>query len=141
MTGGKQQHHGPSVDDLVEYYALRGISAEIVRFVGKYQATQLLETSKSIGAILLIVGAYSHSHETQVLFGGNLGRRSQGGADVGAHRSSMLQDLDQGRPMEIDALVGSVKELGRVTDTPTPTIDTVLSLVALRGRIAGLYGT
>lgn len=68
-------------------------------------------------------------------------RRIQGGADVGAHRTSMLQDLDQGRPMEIDALVGSVKELGTVTQTPTPTIDTVLSLVGLRGKIAGLYNT
>jgi len=63
-----------------------------------------------------------------------------GGADVGAHRTSMLQDLDAGRPMEIDALVRSVQELGRVTDTPTPTIDTVLALVQLRGRVAGLYG-
>ncbi|MFK7765460.1 MAG: ketopantoate reductase C-terminal domain-containing protein, partial [Roseobacter sp.] len=63
------------------------------------------------------------------------------GADVGAHRTSMLQDLDQGRPMEIDALVGSVKELGRVTDTSTPTIDTVLALIALRGKTAGLYTT
>jgi 2-dehydropantoate 2-reductase len=68
-------------------------------------------------------------------------RRIQGGADVGAHRTSMLQDLDQGRPMEIDALVGSVQELGRVTETPTPTIDTVLALVALRGKVGGLYGS
>ncbi|MEM8536766.1 MAG: 2-dehydropantoate 2-reductase [Pseudomonadota bacterium] len=66
-------------------------------------------------------------------------RRIQGGADVGAHRTSMLQDLDAGRPMEIDALVGSVQELGRVTGTPTPTIDTVLALVGLRGKVAGLY--
>ncbi|MDG1129360.1 MAG: ketopantoate reductase C-terminal domain-containing protein, partial [Paracoccaceae bacterium] len=44
-----------------------------------------------------------------------------------------------GRPMEIDALVGSVRELGRVTDTPTPTIDTVLALVSLRAKVAGLY--
>ena len=66
-------------------------------------------------------------------------RRIDGGAAVGAHRTSMLQDLDQGRPMEIDALVGSVQELGRVTDTPTPTIDTVLALIKLRGRSAGLY--
>jgi 2-dehydropantoate 2-reductase len=58
---------------------------------------------------------------------------------VGAHRTSMLQDLDAGRPMEIDALVGSVRELGRVTDTPTPTIDTVLALVSLRAKVAGLY--
>ena len=41
--------------------------------------------------------------------------------------------------MEIDALVGSVQELGRLTGTPTPTIDTVLALIALRGRMAGLY--
>ncbi|MGY3437607.1 MULTISPECIES: 2-dehydropantoate 2-reductase [unclassified Marinovum] len=66
-------------------------------------------------------------------------RRIDGGAAVGAHRTSMLQDLDQGRPMEIDALVASVQELGRVTDTPTPTIDTVLGLVRLRARSAGLY--
>ena len=67
-------------------------------------------------------------------------RRIDGGAAVGAHRTSMLQDLDQGRPMEIDALVGSVQELGRITDTPTPTIDSVLALTQLRARSAGLYG-
>ena len=66
-------------------------------------------------------------------------RRIDGGAAVGAHRTSMLQDLDAGRPMEIDALVGSVQELGRITETPTPTIDTVLGLIRLRGRVAGLY--
>jgi 2-dehydropantoate 2-reductase len=66
-------------------------------------------------------------------------RRIQGGADVGAHRTSMLQDLDANRPMEIDALIGSVQELGRVTGTPTPTIDTVLALIQLRGKMAGLY--
>ncbi len=66
-------------------------------------------------------------------------RRIDGGAAVGAHRTSMLQDLDQGRPMEIDALVGSVQELGRVVGVPTPTIDTVLALVQLRAQTAGLY--
>ncbi len=66
-------------------------------------------------------------------------RRIDGGAAVGAHRTSMLQDLEAGRPMEIDALLGSVQELGRVTKTATPVIDTVLSLVSLRGQVAGLY--
>ncbi len=74
-----------------------------------------------------------------VAFPIDVDRRIDGGAAVGAHRTSMLQDLDAGRPMEIDALVGSVQELGRITGTPTPTIDTVLALVALRGRAAGLY--
>ena len=58
-------------------------------------------------------------------------------ADVGAHKTSMLQDLEKGRPMEIDALVGTVAEMGRMLDVPTPTIDTVLALVKLRARIAG----
>ena len=66
-------------------------------------------------------------------------RRIDGGAAVGAHRTSMLQDLDLGRPMEIDALVSSVQELGKITDIPTPTIDTVLALIRLRARSAGLY--
>ena len=53
-------------------------------------------------------------------------------ADVGDHKTSMLQDLEKGRPMEIDALVGTVAEIGRRVDVPTPTIDTVLNLVGLR---------
>ena len=64
-------------------------------------------------------------------------RRIDGGAAVGAHRTSMLQDLEAGRPMEIDALVGSVQELGRLTGDATPTIDTVLALVRLRAATAG----
>ena len=66
-------------------------------------------------------------------------RRIDGGAAVGAHRTSMLQDLDAARPMEIDALVTSVQELGRLVDIATPTIDTVLALIRLRARVSGLY--
>jgi len=65
-------------------------------------------------------------------------RRLDAGAAVGAHRTSMLQDLLAGRPMEIEALVGSVAELGRLTDTPTPSIDAILALVRLRAKVAGL---
>jgi 2-dehydropantoate 2-reductase len=46
----------------------------------------------------------------------------------------MLQDVEAGREPEIDALVGSVVELARLTDTPTPHIDTVLSLVKLLAK-------
>jgi 2-dehydropantoate 2-reductase len=58
------------------------------------------------------------------------------GEDVGAHKTSMLQDLELGRPMEIDALVAAVAELGRLVEVPTPTIDTVLALVRLRAERA-----
>ncbi|MDJ0820445.1 MAG: 2-dehydropantoate 2-reductase [Paracoccaceae bacterium] len=88
----------------------------------------------------MMVEAQEIAEKLGVKFPIDVERRIDGGAAVGAHRTSMLQDLDQGRPMEIDALVGSVQELGRVTNTPTPTIDTVLALIQLRGRTAGLYG-
>ena len=68
-----------------------------------------------------------------------LSRRIAGAVAVGAHRTSMLQDLDRGRPMEIDALVGAVSELGRRVGVATPMIDMVLALVRLQARNAGLY--
>jgi 2-dehydropantoate 2-reductase len=88
----------------------------------------------------MMVEAQEIAEKLGVKFPIDVDRRIDGGAAVGAHRTSMLQDLDQGRPMEIDALVASVQELGRVTDTPTPIIDTVLGLIQLRGKVAGLYG-
>jgi 2-dehydropantoate 2-reductase len=87
----------------------------------------------------MMLEAQTIAEKLGVKFPIDVERRIDGGAAVGAHRTSMLQDLDQGRPMEIDALIGSVQELGRVTDTPTPTIDTVLALVKLRARTSGLY--
>jgi nucleotide-binding universal stress UspA family protein len=68
------QSHGPEVDALVAYYALRGVDADVVPFEGKDPAKGLLKTCKGIGASLLIIGAYSHSHETEMLFGGNTER-------------------------------------------------------------------
>ena len=87
----------------------------------------------------MMVEAQEIAEKLGVKFPIDVDRRIDGGAAVGAHRTSMLQDLDAGRPMEIDALVASVQELGRLTETPTPTIDTVLGLVRLRARSAGLY--
>jgi 2-dehydropantoate 2-reductase len=68
-------------------------------------------------------------------------RRINGAAAVGAHRTSMLQDLDKGRPLEIDALLTVVQELGRLVDVETPTIDVVLALVQQMGRVAKVYPT
>ncbi len=65
-------------------------------------------------------------------------RRIDGAGRVGAHKTSMLQDLERHRAMEIDALVTSVQELGRRVGSPTPTIDTVLALVRQRANVAGL---
>jgi len=66
-------------------------------------------------------------------------RRIEAAGAVGAHKTSMLQDLERGRPMEIDALVASVQELGRLVAVPTPSIDIVLALVRQRARLLGCY--
>ena len=66
-------------------------------------------------------------------------RRIEGARKVGAHKTSMLQDLERGRPMEIDPLVTVVQEMGRLTGIPTPALDAVLALVVQRARVAGLY--
>lgn len=88
----------------------------------------------------MMIEAQAVAEELGVKFPIDVDKRIAGGAAVGAHRTSMLQDLDAGRPMEIDALVASVQELARLTGIATPTIDTVLGLVRLRARVAGLYG-
>jgi ketopantoate reductase len=70
-----------------------------------------------------------------------LEKRLAGATNVGAHKTSMLQDLERGRPMEIDALVTAVAELGDIVGVETPMLDAVLALVQLRGKSAGLYPT
>jgi 2-dehydropantoate 2-reductase len=87
----------------------------------------------------MMVEAQEIAEKLGVKFPIDVDRRIDGGAAVGAHRTSMWQDLELGRPMEIDALVTSVQELGQLTGTPTPTVDTVLALIRLRARVAGLY--
>jgi 2-dehydropantoate 2-reductase len=57
-----------------------------------------------------------------------------------AHKTSMLQDIELGRPMEIDALLGSVQDFARLGGVPTPQLDAVIALLTLRARVAGTYG-
>jgi 2-dehydropantoate 2-reductase len=69
-----------------------------------------------------------------VTFRVTLDKRIAGAEKVGRHKTSMLMDIEAGRGPEIDALVGSVVELGRFTETPTPHIDAVYALVKLLER-------
>ena len=88
----------------------------------------------------MMLEAQAIGEKVGVRFKVDVDRRIDGTAAVGAHRTSMLQDLDKGRPMEIDALVSAVQEMGRLVDLPTPTVDVVLALVRQRARAAGCYG-
>jgi 2-dehydropantoate 2-reductase len=58
---------------------------------------------------------------------------------LGAFKTSMLQDSEANRSLEIDALVGAVHEIGQRLGIPTPNIDTVLGLTRLMARTRGLY--
>jgi 2-dehydropantoate 2-reductase len=70
-----------------------------------------------------------------------LAQRLAGAEAVGAHKTSMLQDVEQGRALELAALVGAVIELGGITGRPTPTIEAVHAATALLARTlaAGAY--
>ena len=87
----------------------------------------------------MMVEAQTIAEELGVRFPVSVDKRLDGGAAVGAHKTSMLQDLERGRPMEIDALVTAVQDMGRLVEVPTPAIDAVLALVRLRARVAGCY--
>ena len=63
-----------------------------------------------------------------------LAQRLAGAEAVGAHKTSMLQDVEHGRALELEALVGAVVELGRITGTPTPNIEAVYAVTSLLGR-------
>jgi len=64
----------------------------------------------------------------------SLERRIAGAEGVGKHKTSMLQDVEHGRALELDALVGAVVELGRITATPTPSIDSVYACASLLAK-------
>jgi 2-dehydropantoate 2-reductase len=64
----------------------------------------------------------------------SLERRIAGAQAVGQHKTSMLQDVEAGRPLEIEALMGSVIELGRLTGVPTPHLDALHACTSLLGR-------
>jgi 2-dehydropantoate 2-reductase len=61
-------------------------------------------------------------------------KRIEGAERVGHHKTSMLQDVEAGRSLEVDALLGSVVELGRLTQTPTPHLDAVYALTKLLAK-------
>ena len=72
-----------------------------------------------------------------VRFSVGMENRIAGAAAVGEHRTSMLQDLEKGRPMEIDALIGAVSEIADLVGVKAPTINTILALLRLRARVGG----
>ena len=67
-----------------------------------------------------------------VRFALDVEKRIDGAAQVGAHKTSMLQDMELGRPLEIEAILGAVAELGEWVDQPMPLCRGVLAMVRQR---------
>jgi 2-dehydropantoate 2-reductase len=88
-------------------------------------ATNMMREAQAIAAKL------------SIKFPVSLEKRIAGAEAVGPHKTSMLQDIEAGRPIELDALVGSVIELGRMTETPTPHLDAVYACAALLAKTLG----
>jgi 2-dehydropantoate 2-reductase len=96
--------------DICRFPATRAVAAEVMREV------------QTIGEKL---GAH---------FRVPIERRIAGAEGVGAHKTSTLQDLEHGRALELDALVGAVVELGRITQTATPHLDTLYACASLLAK-------
>ncbi|MCY1518863.1 2-dehydropantoate 2-reductase [compost metagenome] len=86
----------------------------------------------------MMVEAQGIAERFGVKFRVDVERRIDGAGAVGAHKTSMLQDLEAGRAMEIDPLLTVVQEMGRLVGQPTPMCDAVLGLIKQRDSMAKL---
>jgi 2-dehydropantoate 2-reductase len=100
-----------TLEDLCRYHPTRDLVAEMMR------------EAQTIGEAL------------GIRFRIPIEKRIAGGEAVGPHKTSMLQDVEAGRAVEADALIGSVIELGRITNISTPHLDTVYALVKLLNKM------
>ena len=85
-------------------------------------------------AARMMTEARAVAEKLGVEFKVSLEQRIAGAEAVGAHKTSMLMDVENGRALELQALVGSVVELARITETPTPTIDAIHAVTALLAK-------
>ena len=91
-------------------------------------------------AATMMAEAQAIAQKLGVEFKISIDKRIAGAEAIGAHKTSMLQDVENGRALELEALVGSVVELGRITDTPTPTIEAIYAVTSLLGRQLAAQG-
>lgn len=82
----------------------------------------------------MMTEAQAVAEKLGAVFKVSLAQRIAGAEAIGAHKTSMLQDVEHGRALELEALVGAVVELGRLTDTPTPNLDAIYAVTRLLGQ-------
>lgn len=98
----------------------------------------LVDMCRDPGVRSLIAGmmteARSIGEALGIRFRMPIDKRIAGAEAIGAHKTSMLQDIEAGKAVELDALLGAVMELGRLTNVATPLLDSVFAMVALLSR-------
>lgn len=90
-------------------------------------------------ARLMMEEAAAVGHALGVTFAVSIDKRIDGAGEVGAHKTSMLQDLERSRPVEIDAMLGAMVELAELTGQKTPLCRAILALTRERARQAHCY--
>ena len=106
---------GSPMAPMVEDPALRSLAAEVM--------VEAQDVAEALG----------------VSFPITIDQRIEGSAKMGAHKTSILQDLEAERPMEVDAMIGSVVEAGRIAGVATPLTGMLYALVKRRARQSGCY--
>ncbi len=99
---------------------------------------QYLDTRRLAAAMM--AEAQDIAEKLGITFRHTIEKRIAGAESVGAHKTSMLQDVELGRSLEIEALMGAVLELGRLTETPAPSIQAVYACVKLLNKVMLLQG-
>jgi len=99
---------------------------------------QLTETRKL--AATMMREAQEIAESLGITFRDTIEKRIEGAGQVGSHKTSMLQDVELGRSLEIEALVGAVLELANITETPAPSIESIYACVKLLNKTMLLEG-
>ncbi|MBD2295893.1 2-dehydropantoate 2-reductase [Anabaena sphaerica FACHB-251] len=108
----------------IAFNPISALTGATLEAIAQYPLTRELAKNMMLEAQVI-------AEKLGINFGISLEQRIDGAEKVGAHKTSMLQDIEAGRPTEIEAIVGAVIELGKLTQTPTPYIDALYASVKL----------
>ena len=86
-------------------------------------------------SVKMMEEAQAVANKLGITFRHTIEKRIEGAEGVGDHKTSMLQDVEVGHALEVEALVGSIVELARLTETPTPHIDAVYDCTKLLDKV------
>jgi 2-dehydropantoate 2-reductase len=136
-VGARSRHQGRALASVILLALWGGAALTVVTTVAP-AAFRVLPTRALAGRMMAEAQAVAEA--LGVRFKISLEQRIAGAEAVGAHKTSMLQDVEAGRALELEALVGAVVELGRITGIPTPTISAIYATTSLLAKTLAAQG-